>query len=167
MVEDIEMNMKNQTLKIKNSLEQMQQSGKVDLAILDDIITLNETLKTIKGKWFEIADSNGFYFYQATRNVELILGKMEHRFTNSHEAKEPLKIIQDSLMVLSHMDDVLEAIQKFTIKPQMVNDVLQKTYSLRDKAIDVNLLESLEVSREGINRDNLRSQIPKLLQKLT
>ena len=159
--------MKNQILiEIKNSLDKMEETRKVDLAILDNLATLRNALKTIKSKWLEVKDSDGFYFYQAARNVELILGKMEHRFKNSQKTNENPKIIKDSLLLLPNIDDILETTQKSTINPQTINDVLKKTYSLRNKAASTNLIESLEISRETLDKDNLRLQFSALMQKL-
>ncbi len=159
--------MKNQILiDIKNSLDKMEETGKVDLAILDNLATLRNFLKTIKSKWLEIEDSDGFYFYQAARNVELILGKMEHRFINSQEANDNPKIAKDSLLLLPNIDNILETTQKFTINTQTIDDVLNKTHLLRNKAASTNLIESLEISREALDKDNLRLQFSALMKKL-
>ena len=91
---------------------------------------------------------------------------MEHRFKNSQEANDNPKIIKDSLLLLPNIDDILETTQKFTINPQTINDVLNKTYSLRNKAASTNLIESLETSRETLDKDNLRLQFSALMQKL-
>ena len=158
--------MKNQILvEIKNSLDKMEETGKVDLAILDNFTTLRKFLRTIKSKWLDVEDSDGFYFYQATRNVELILGKMEYRFKNSQKAKDNPKIAEDSLVLLPAIDNILEATQTFEINEQTIDDVLRKTYSLRNKAASTNLIEPLEISRETLDKDNLKLQFTALMEK--
>ena len=158
--------MKNQILvEIKNSLDKMEETGKVDLSILDNLKTLRNFLKTIKSKWLDVEDSNGFYFYQAARNVELILGKMEHRFKHSQEANDNPKIAEDSLLLLPNIDSILDVTQSFKINKQTIDDVLTKTHSLRNKAAITNLIESLEI-RETLDKDNLRLQFSALMQKL-
>ena len=91
---------------------------------------------------------------------------MEHRFKNSQEANENPKIIKDSLLLLPNIDNILETTQKFTINPQTINDVLNKTCSLRNKTASTNLIESLEKNRETLDKDNLRLQFSALMQKL-
>ena len=67
--------MKNQILiEIKDSLDRMEEAGKVDLAVLDNIAALCDFLKTVKSRWLDVKDSDGFYFYQAARNVETDTG---------------------------------------------------------------------------------------------
>lgn len=159
--------MKNQILiEIKESLDRMEETGKVDLSIVDNLTTLRNFLNTVKSKWLDIENSDGFYFYQAARNVELILGKMEERFKNSQKANDNPKIAEDSLLLLPNIDHILEATQKFTINKERINDVLNKTHSLRNKAASTNLIESLEISRETLDKDNLRMQFRSLMQKL-
>ena len=61
--------MKNQILiEIKDSLDRMEETGKVDLAVLSNIVDLRDFLKTIKSRWLDMKDSDGFYFYQASCN---------------------------------------------------------------------------------------------------
>ena len=159
--------MKNQILvEIKKSLDKMEETGKVDLAILDNLTTLCNFLKVIKSKWLDVENSDGFYFYQAARNVELILGKMEYRFKNSQKANDNPKIAEDSLLLLPNIDSILDATQSFKINKQSIDDVLIKTHSLRNKAASTNLIESLEISRESLDKDNLRLQFSALMQKL-
>ena len=159
--------MKNQILiEIKNSLDKMEETGKVDLAILNNIATLRDFLKTIKSKWLNIKDSDGFYFYQAARNVELILGEMERRFKNSQKANDNPKIAEDSLLLLPNIDSILEITQSFQINKQSIDQVLTKTYALRNKAANANLIEPLEINHQTLDKDNLRMQFSALMQKL-
>ena len=61
--------MKNQILiEIKDSLDRMEETGKVDLAVLSNIVDLRDFLKTIKSRRLDVKDSDGFYFYQASCN---------------------------------------------------------------------------------------------------
>ena len=159
--------MKNQILiEIKDSLDRMEETGKVDLAILDNIATLRDFLKTIKSKWLDIKNSDGFYFYQAARNVELILGEMECRFKNSQKANDNPKIAEDSLLLLPSIDNILEITQSFQINKQSIDQVLTKTYALRNKAANANLIEPLEINHQTLDKDNLRMQFSALMQKL-
>ena len=158
--------MKNQILiEIKDSLDRMEETGRVDLAILNNIATLRDFLKTIKSKWLDMRDSDGFYFYQASRNMELILGEMERRFENSQKDNDSSKIAKDSLLLLPDIDSILEMTQSFQINKQAIDQVLAKTHALRDKAANANLIEPLETSRQTLDKDNLRVQFSALMQK--
>ena len=159
--------MKNQILiEIKDSLDRMEEAGKVDLAVLSNIADLRDFLKTIKSRWLDVKDSDGFYFYQAARNVELILGEMQRRFKNSQKDSGSPKIAKDSLSLLPDIDSILEMTQSFQINKQAIDQVLTKTHTLRDKAASVNLIEPLETSHRTLDKDSLRVQFSALVQKL-
>ena len=160
--------MKNQILiEIKDSLDRMEETGKVDLAVLSNIADLRDFLKTIKSRWLDVKDSDGFYFYQAARNVELILGEMQRRFKNSQKDSGSPKIAKDSLSLLPDIDSILEMMaQSFQINKQAIDQVLTKTHTLRDKAASVNLIEPLETSHRTLDKDSLRVQFSALVQKL-
>ena len=160
--------MKNQILiEIKDSLDRMEEAGKVDLAVLDNIADLCDFLKTVKSRWLDVKDSDGFYFYQAARNVELILGEMQRRFKNSQKDSGSPKIVKDSLSLLPDIDSILEMMtQSFQINKQAIDQVLTKTYALRNKAANANLIEPLEINHQTLDKDNLRMQFSALMQKL-
>lgn len=144
----------------------MEKTGKVDLTILDSLSELRSSLRKIKTKWLEIQNSDGFYFYQAARNVELILGKMEYRFKNSQKANDNPKIAEDSLILLPAIDNILDITQSYKIDETLINKVLNNTRDLRNKAASTNLIEPLDVSRESIDKDQLRLQFSALMQNL-
>ncbi len=158
--------MKNQILiEIKTSLDKMEETGKVDLTILDNLTTLRKFLRQLKSKWLNVDNSDGFYFYQAVRNVELVLGKMEYCFKNSQKANDNPKIVEDSLVLLPTIDNILETTQSFKINEDTIGNVLRKTHALRNQAASTNLIESLDISRESIDKDTLKLQFTALIQK--
>ena len=149
--------MKNSTLvDIEKSLTKMEETGKVDLTILNNLSKLRDLLKGIKSRWLEIEDSDGFYFYQAARNTELILDTMESRFKDSQKADDNPKIAEDSLVLLPAIDEILEIAQSYQVSDHSINEVLSKTRDLRNQAASTNLLEPLEVNKECIDKDNMR-----------
>ena len=66
----------NILVEIERSLAGMEKTGRVDLVILGSLSKLRDLLKRIKSRWLDVEDSDGFYFYQAARNTELILDRM-------------------------------------------------------------------------------------------
>ena len=144
----------------------MEVTGKVDLAILDSLSKLRGLLKGIKSRWLEVEDSDGFYFYQAARNMELILGKMEYRFKNSQKTNDNPKIAEDSLILLPAIDGILEITQSYQVNEHSINEVLNRTRDLRNQAASTNLIEPLEINREYIDKDNMRLQFTALMKSL-
>ena len=144
----------------------MEESGKIDLAILNSLSKLRDLLKGIKSRWLEIEDSDGFYFYQAARNTELILDKMESRFKDSQKADDNPKIAEDSLVLLPAIDEILEITQSYKVSEHSINEVLSKTRDLRNQAASTNLLEPLEANKEYIDKDNMRLRFAALMKRL-
>ena len=160
--------MKNQSLvEIKNSLDKMEETGKVNMIILDGLNKLRQLLKERKLEWLKIQQSDGFYFYQAIRNVELILDKMEYRFKNSQKANDNPKIAKDSLVLLQPIEKILETTNVFTINEQTINRVLKNTQHLRNVASSTNLIEHLETNIESIDKEQLKLQYTKLIENLS
>ena len=160
--------MKNQSLvEIKNSLDKMEETGKVNMIILDGLNKLRQLLKERKLEWLKIQQSDGFYFYQAIRNVELVLDKMEYRFKNSQKANDNPKIAKDSLVLLQPIEKILETTNVFTINEQTINRVLKNTQHLRNVASSTNLIEHLETNIESIDKEQLKLQYTKLIENLS
>lgn len=93
---------------INDSLNRMEDTGKVDMSILDSLEKLERILRKIKTKWLGHSNTDAFYFYQAMKNVELILGKMKERFKNSKIKNDNPKIAKDSLTLMPVIDDILQ-----------------------------------------------------------
>ncbi len=151
---------------INDSLNHMEETGKVDLSILDNLKQLRKFLCEIKTKWLEHPSTDAFYFYQAARNVELILGKMEDRFEKSQIMNDNPKVAADSLILMPQIDTVLKMSEENIISEYTINIILEKTRKLRNVAADRNLIESLEIDRDSIDKDNLRYRFTQLMDKL-
>ena len=151
---------------INDSLNHMEETGIVDMSILDNLQKLRQLLREIKTKWLEHPNTDAFYFYQAARNVELILGKMEDRFKNSKIANDNPKIAEDSLVLMPVMDKILAMAEANQITNQTIDDILEKTRKLRNVAASTNLIESLEIDRNSIDKDTLRLQFVALMNSL-
>lgn len=144
----------------------MDETEKIDLAILNSLSKLRDLLKGIKSRWLKVENSDGFYFYQAARNTELILDKMESRFKDSQKADDNPKIAEDSLILLPVMDEILEITQSYKVSEDSINEVLGRTRDLRKQAASTNLLEPLEANKECIDKDNMRLRFAALMKSL-
>ena len=151
---------------INDSLNHMEDTGKVDMSILNNLEKLEQILRTIKTKWLEYPNTDAFYFYQAIRNVELILGKMKERFKNSKIKNDNPKIARDSLILMPVIVDVLQMAQTSTISDASINNILKKTKYLRDVAASSDLIEPLEIDRESIDKESLRYHFRQLMTDL-
>ena len=159
--------MKNQILlEIKISLERTEETGKIDYMILNNIESLREFLKTVKDKWLNVQDSDGFYFYQAVRNVELILGEMERGFENARKTDNGQKIAADAMSLLPVIDRILDMAQCMKISTYFIDQVLDTTQALRTMASDVDLIEPLDISRKVLDKSSIKVQFSTLMQKL-
>lgn len=153
-------------LEIEESLTKMESAGKVDSAILDRISELGNHIEDVKSRWLAVGDTGGFYFYLAARSMEFILGRMEHRFKNSRKNDDNPKIVEDSLALLPAMDRVLEVTQPHEINDQSIREALGRIRELRSMARNVDLIEPLEVSTEGIDRDRMQLGLESLMKRL-
>ena len=159
--------MKNNILiEIEVPLTKMEETGKIDPAILNSLSKLGGLLNGIKSRWLEVEDSDGFYFYQAARNTELVLGRMESRFRDSQKAGDNPKIAGDSLALLPAIDGILEITQPYKVGEHSINEVLDRTRDLRNQAASTNLIEPPEANREYIDKDNMRLRLAALMKSL-
>lgn len=159
--------MREQKVKhIMQSLNDMEEKGVVDLSILDELNGIKELLKSIKIKWLESKDSDSFYFYQAARNVELILDRMGDRFKKSKENKDNPQIAVDSMVLFPVMNDILKIAETQTVNDHTVYQVLNKTRDLRNAAASQNLIESPEEDLASIDKQQLHWEFENIMKNL-
>ena len=159
--------MKNPILiEMQNSLEETKKTGNVNQTTLNNIESLRDFLKTLKDRWLNVQDSDGFYFYQAIRNVELILGEMERSLENARKTSNGQKIATDSLLLLTGIDRILDATEYMKIDMYSIDQVLSMTQALRNIASSVDLIEPLDTSRMALDRGRMKAQFSALMQEL-
>ncbi len=151
---------------ISDSLNRMEDTGVVDMSILDNLEKLRAFLREIKTRWLDHPNTDAFYFYQAARNVELILGKMEDRFKNSKQVNDNPKVAEDSLILMPVISGVLQMTETNQITNQTIDQILDKTRNLRNVAASTNLIEPLEIDRKSLDKDNLKLQFSALVNNL-
>ena len=140
------------------------EAGRAGSPIFYGVKKLKDLLKTAKERWLDNPNNDGFYFYQAIYNVELILERMEHRLHNLENTGDP-KIARDSLVLLPAIDDVLEATE-CEISKESIDLILDKTRDLRNMAADVDLLESPDMDKQFIDSDQFGSKLDTLMTNL-
>ncbi len=157
--------MKNQIFrKMGLELNRMKDAGKVDLGFLDHILEFKHYLNKIKTRWLENPNNDGFYFYQAAYNMELIADQMYARFEDAGKTKDRSVVADDALALLPQFDKTLDLLESSDISTASIDKILDQTGILRDVAADKNLLEPIEVDRKSIDVDNLRSNFTALMR---
>ena len=160
--------MKNQLLKEMDfALNKMEETRKVDLGFLENISEFKSHINKIKTKWLEHASNDGFYFYQAARNIELILGKMYERFENAKEMNDSSVVASDTLSLLPQFDKILYLLDTNTISTGFIDQILDETSTLRFAAADKNLIESIEIDRNSLDTENLKIHFASLMKQLS
>lgn len=152
---------------ITDSLYQMEDTGKVDLAILKDLSELQSVFKNIQTKWLESKSKESFYFYHGARNAEFILDKMKERFEKSQEAHDNPQIAEDSLVVIPLMSEVLNLTEADNnVDEQMVRQIVERTRQLRQVASDMNLVESREKDESLLDKATLGHTFDTIMEKI-
>lgn len=125
---------------IKDHAQRMEDSGEVDLSILEKIKTLKTKVIEMKDKWVRYDNSDGFYFYLAVRNVELVLDKMEERFNKASENKDNPQIAVDTMTILPFVDNIIQMTDASAIKKEDIDIILRHTHNIMDEAEQINLI---------------------------
>ena len=160
--------MNNQLLKEMDfALNKMEDTGEVDLGFLENISNFRHHINKIKTQWLEYTDNDGFYFYQAARNMELILGKMYVRFENAKKMNDNPVVALDTLALLPQFDKTLSLLERHDISAESIDKILDQTRILRDTAASKNLIESIEIDRNSLDTDNLKTYFTSLMDQLS
>lgn len=151
---------------ITDNLNNMEATGKVDLTILKDLSALRDLLIQLKRRWLENKSSDGYYFYQGLRNIELMLDKMQERFETFQENHDNPKIAEDSLKLFHSVNDLMQLTESDKITNETINKILSKTRDLRNVAAHQNLIEPPEVDKELIDKENIRYNFNEVMKNL-
>jgi len=151
---------------INENLYSMETTGKVDLSILKLLDELREFIKQLKQKWLENRNTDSFYFYQGLRNIELMLDKMQYRFEHSQQNNDNPKIAEDSILLFEVVDNILKVTESAEVDQAHVNQILGITRDLRIVALKQNLLESLEIDEELVDRENIGINFDQVMKNL-
>ena len=107
-------------IEIKKSLDKTEETGKIDLFILDNLTTLRNFLNTIKSKWLDIENSDRFYFYQA-----------EGTFGRLRKPKQDNKEIKKNLQKVKQMSNELRnEYQRKYQKKEVAKERIQKSIKI-------------------------------------
>lgn len=144
----------------------MEDEGKVDLDILHDLDDLKNDLLAIEDRWASNSSQDSFYFYQAIRNVELVLERIAERFTAAKEKHENPRIALDTLAIIPIASDIIRLTGGGTVARDKIDMVLERTRQLRDKAAETNLIESDARNLKDVDVEDLGHTFDQIMEKL-
>ena len=146
--------MKQQVIgEICESLSRMENAGKVDVSILGSLDKLRQAVRKNQAKWLEHTNTDAYYFYHATKDMELVLDRMEQRFKDSQGACDNPKVARDSLAVMTIMDDVLHMVETGDASRPVPDEVLNRTLDLEDTAERLDMIRQLEGDEAIVDKD--------------
>ena len=111
-------------------------------------------------------NTDGFYFYQGVRNVELMLDKMQDRFENAPERNDNPKVAEDSQILFKEVFDLLQVVESNKINQDTISNILRKTRDLRNVAEKQNLIESIKVDEEQVDKENASYGLHEIMKSL-
>ena len=160
--------LKNQLLERMNfALYKMEETGEIDLGFLSHVTEFRHHIDKVKARWLENSNTEGFYFYMAARNMELMLDRVQERFQEAEKAHDNPAVAPDTLALLPEFDKTLDLLAHDEITPESIDTILERTRILRDVARNRNLIESMETNRKFIDADRFRLLFPALLDQLS
>ena len=149
----------------------MEESGKVDFAILDNIERARSTLSTLEQLLSTNASGSdvksAFLGYHIIRNLSLILSKMNERFTHSKDNNDNPIVAEDCISILPILGESAEIAMKYAGKrigeaeeELMLNHILE----LREITSQANMVLTLEEEAKTISAspEALRAEEQKL-----
>ena len=151
--------------------------------IFYNIRELKKSLNDSKHKWMQIGNNDGFYFYYAIFNVEIILDEIKNKLHNNFKtigknseivkdkavltkenakmAKNNSEIAAKSLILWPTINDIFKKTELCDIDEESIKFVLDKTQALRNMATDEYLPKSFK-----FNEEFLRYSAQKFDQKM-
>jgi len=151
---------------IDEDLHNMEATGKVDLGIIKKLDELRVLLGKLENKWLQHENTDGFYFYQGVRNIELMLDRMQDRFENAPERNDNPKIAEDSQILFKEVFDLLHIAESNAVNQETINSILRKTRDLRNVAEKQNLIELPSVDTENVDKENAGYGLTSIMKNL-
>ena len=147
----------------------MEDEQKVDLSVVNIVDTLNklhDSTKQTQSKWVEKKTKNSFYFYNASKSVELIIEKMIDRFKKSQKNHDNPQIALDTLGLVPNLVEIIQITEEDKSDNETTEKIIERTYKLRNKAEETRLLESEERNMQEIDKERLLDTLDGIVEQL-
>ena len=152
--------------KISDQANKMEDEQKVDLSVVNTLNELQDSTKQTQSKWVEKKTENSFYFYNASKSVELIIEKMIDRFKKSHENHDNPQVALDTLTLVPNLIEIIQITEEDKSDDETTEKIIEQTYKLRNKAAEKRLLESEERNMQEINEGRLLDTLSGIVGQL-
>lgn len=147
---------------IFTSISIMEENKTIDLSIIDELEAFTESIKQFEDFWIEserLPLKNAFIAYHITRNVRIILEKVNSRIKESIRAYENPKVIYETMHIMPALVELYAAIETFkgkSIPPGVFPYLSNRLRILRDLAAEVSMLPSFEDEVKEVNIEKLK-----------
>ncbi|MGH9909575.1 MAG: hypothetical protein ACRD32_02945, partial [Nitrososphaerales archaeon] len=90
-------------------LNNMKETGKVDLSLAKNLDALATVFKEAQEKWLMSRNTKvNIYFYYAARNAALVVSRMKERFLSLNEGDGNAKIADESLQIVGLIRELFD-----------------------------------------------------------
>ena len=149
---------------IFTSIMVMEQNNKIDPNVMDKLELFIDSIKQFEIFWIEnesLPINKAFIAYHTTRNIRIILEKINSRINEAIRAHENPKVIQEALYVMPTLVDLYSTINSLKGKPissEVSPYLSHRLRILRSLASDVSMLPTYEEEVKEANAETLKKR---------
>jgi hypothetical protein len=142
-------------------LQKMEESSKVDLAVLKPLDELIGNCRSMEDFWKKdqrVPIQDAFLVYHASRNIRIVLNKMRKRFVEAEEKHENPAVVDESIAVIPPLSELCELIYLMKSKvptKEMLGLLSAKVEYLRETASFNSLLPTPEEEIQELDKKRL------------
>ena len=134
-------------------LNNMKETGKVDLSLAKNLDALATVFKESQEKWLTSRNARvGIFLYYAARNCALVVSRMKERFLSLNEGDGNVKIADESLQVVGLIRDLLDLTRKEKPDEGITKLVIERVRQLRAAATNIKLVQAQEKELEDVDK---------------
>lgn len=134
-------------------LNNMKETGKVDLSLAKNLDTLATVFKESQEKWLMSRNTRvNIYFYYAARNAALVVSRMKERFLSLNEGDVNAKIADESLQVVGLIRELLDFVRQEKPDEGVTKVIIERVKQLRALATNAKLVQTQEKELEDVDK---------------
>lgn len=134
-------------------LNNMKETGKVDLSLAKNLDTLATVFKESQEKWLMSRNTKvNIYFYYAARNAALVVSRMKERFLSLNEGDVNAKIADESLQVVGLIRELLDFVRQEKPDEGVTKVIIERVKQLRALATNAKLVQTQEKELEDVDK---------------
>lgn len=134
-------------------LNNMKETGKVDLSLAKNLDALATVFKESQEKWLMSRNTKvNIYFYYAARNAALVVSRMKERFLSLNEGDGNAKIADESLQVVGLIRELFDFVRQEKPDEGVTKVIIERVKQLRALATDAKLVQTQEKELEDVDK---------------